>query len=106
MAKKAKVKGQKRADSSARPKSQIRSKKGVGKAQKREGLTLSNPSTPVKLYLLITRASGDVERHPLGEVQNLLAAYDYKRKVQKVALPKRVKKASDGYEGRLVYAAR
>lgn len=48
------------------------------------------PPKPVKLHLLVTRASGDTERYELGEVADLRFAVEYRRKLHKVALPRRL----------------
>lgn len=50
----------------------------------------SNPKPPVKLHLLITRSTGDVERYQLGEVPDLRYAIDYRLKLAKVRVPKRL----------------
>ena len=44
---------------------------------------------PVKVEVVVTRASGDQERMKLGEVSNLIFAYEWRRRLTKVAAPRR-----------------
>lgn len=50
----------------------------------------NSPPRPVELHLVVTRASGDTERFKLGEVRDMRYAAAYRRKVERVAMPKKV----------------
>lgn len=60
------------------------------KAKAGKTLKSSGGKEPVvQLHLLVTRSSGDTERYKLGELPNMMAAIEYKRKLIAVKVPKR-----------------
>lgn len=68
------------------------------RSRKMLGKTLSsapiNFDRPVQLHVVVTRKSGDTETYKLGEVPDMMAAIEYKRKLIAVKAPKRRRKVA------------
>lgn len=64
--------------------------------QKRKGKTLratnNKPPAMVMVHLLVTRASGDVERYKLASLPDLRFAIEYRKVLGKVPVPKKLGK--------------
>lgn len=62
----------------------------VGKSLVPRVGTAPNGLPNVQIHLLITRQSGDTERYLLAEVQSMLFAIEYRRRLARVPVPKQL----------------
>lgn len=67
----------------------ITSIKGKGRTKKGDLKPIDITIRPVEVHLTVTRQSGDVETYFLGQVPNLMAAIEWRRKLTAVKPPKR-----------------
>ena len=74
----------------ARVRRAVGGKRQVKRVRKITANKKNQPDAAVKLELVVTRASGDQERTKLGQAKNLLWAYEWRKRLTKVAAPRRV----------------